>query len=71
MKLNLDVRPAESWSGNIARHRDFFAIRLEPNSNDEMAQLEAIFQSGIRPTFQKNIFLNRVEYAICFEPRDK
>jgi len=42
MDFELDYRPAEPNSHNLAVHKAFFVVRIYPETNAEMAELERI-----------------------------
>lgn len=63
MRTEIDARPAKGSDG------PYFAIRLFPDTNEEMAQLEWAKSIDYvpKPDFLRNQVGNSIHYAIIFK----
>ncbi len=68
MKIELDARDIDETGKNLARREPFFAIRLYPESNDEMARLEWALAEKMRPVeIQRIVLAGSIQYAVQFK----
>jgi hypothetical protein len=66
MKIEIDWRPKREGQTS-----DFFGIRLYPETNEEMADLERFLSCKLQPSEYMRIINSDINYLIKFEEKKK